>query len=321
MGPGGAGPVAKKKRRVPLIVKILVPILAIILILVGVVVLAVNIFQAEASADYYTIGNDRIPSVPFVLGEERKLTASSTVTDNGVTTKILTYALADVDQSADMIEYVTYLSANDGFLNLIDRDFSGPEGFGILGRNSVDEGKQITVTVQYNASGYVITIVKEEGEIIPNDPSEEPSDEPSDEPTAPADNAYREPMITPAPGWEYNDKEEFWVYEKNTAWFVYDVTDLTTSDVSDKTETYAMVAWLKRVGDDDYEYVSDIESTTVAGLPAWEFTFRNENYTARAIYIDYGNWMYEIGSFVPLSINNDQYAAEIQQMVDSFRLK
>jgi hypothetical protein len=113
------------------------------------------------------------------------------ITD-GVTTKVYTYE-ADAAPSDEMTEYARYLTEKDGFLRLEDEN---PDAFATLGRNSVDAGQCLTVTILVSGSGYTVTIAKQAGQITPNAP-EEPTG--PNAPTGPEDqydpNNYPEDIL------------------------------------------------------------------------------------------------------------------------------
>jgi len=63
-----------------------------------------------------------------------------------------------------MFDYYMCLR-DDGFLNLTDIDFSGSHGTAVVGRNSVDDGYEIQLQIEYDYVGYTITILKQPGGI------------------------------------------------------------------------------------------------------------------------------------------------------------
>jgi len=158
----------KKKRRIPLPVKIIGIIVLLIAVGVTVAVIALN---SAGNSDYYTIGKDKIPSVKLALGEDRKLTGTSSSTAlGGGQTKVFEYQVSGSEQNDDMFDYLTYLREKDGFLLLTGFDFNGSKGSCIVGRNSVDAGYEIQLQIEYDRSGYTITILKQEGGISPVSP-------------------------------------------------------------------------------------------------------------------------------------------------------
>ena len=156
----------KKKRRIPLLVKIIG--IAALIIVVGIIV-AVTALNNAGKADYFKFGKDQIPSVKLALGEERNMTGASTsAAAGGGQLKVFTYQIEGMGQNTDMFNYLTYLRENDGFLLLTGFDFNGPEGTCVVGRNSVDAGYEIQLQIEYDRTGYVISILKQKGEITPN---------------------------------------------------------------------------------------------------------------------------------------------------------
>ena len=158
----------KKKRRIPLVVKIIG--IAVLVIVVGVII-AVTVLNSAGKADYVKFGKDQIPSVKLALGEERNLTSASTsAAVGGGQTKVFVYQVSGTEQNTDMFNYLTYLREKDGFLLLTGFDFNGPEGACLVGRNSVEDGYEIQLQIEYDRSGYTITILKQKGGITPNAP-------------------------------------------------------------------------------------------------------------------------------------------------------
>ena len=159
----------KKKRRIPLPVKIIGIIVLVIAALITTVILVLN---GAGNADYFKLGKDQIPSVKFVLGEDRKLTGTrSSAALGGGTLKVFEYQVPGSEQSTDMSIYLTYLREKEGFLLLTDVDFNGPEGLCVVGRNSVDSGYEIQLQIEYDKEGYTISLLKQIGAITPNTPN------------------------------------------------------------------------------------------------------------------------------------------------------
>ena len=155
----------KKKRRIPLAVKI---IGSIVLAIAAVVAIIVIVLNGTSNADYFKFGKDQIPSVKLVLGEERKLVSTSTTAvPGGGQTKVFEYQVPGTSQNEDMFNYLTYLREKDGFLLLTGFDFNDQEGSCVVGRNSVDEGYEIQLQIEYNRNGYTISVLKQKGGITP----------------------------------------------------------------------------------------------------------------------------------------------------------
>ncbi|MCL2321174.1 MAG: zinc ribbon domain-containing protein [Oscillospiraceae bacterium] len=153
-----------ERRRIPLFIKILGGFACFVIVIV---IIAAFITGNVAKADFYKIGSDQIPSVKLVLGEERKVTGTSTSTSNGITTNIIEYQVPGGNQNKDMIQYFNYLMNNDGFLPLVDIDFNGPSGTGEFGRNSIESGKAVIMQINYDLNGYTIKIDRGEGNVNP----------------------------------------------------------------------------------------------------------------------------------------------------------
>jgi len=134
--------------------------------IVGVVAIAIAVTGGAAKKDYYVLGKDQIPSVKLVLGEVRKIASSNTATQNGATMKEYRYNEPGRDQAYEMSTYLTYLRG-EGFLLLTDADFYADEAWCKVARNSVDAGYWVVVQIEYDTKGYVITLLKEQGEVVP----------------------------------------------------------------------------------------------------------------------------------------------------------
>lgn len=113
-----------------------------------------------ANANEYRLGNDKIKSVKAVVGK-RQVTSVSTETSKGITTKKMEYKSDSVQD--DLMEYTYYLRT-DGEFNLTQNmDLTVVSSTIELSKNSVDDGKIIMMTIEYNPFGYIITIQKGEG--------------------------------------------------------------------------------------------------------------------------------------------------------------
>ena len=135
---------------------------------------AKGLVNKTAKLDYYEIGADKIPTVKLAIGEERKVVGVSNSISGKVTTKEIKYEVSGSKQGEEMLDYYLYLH-DDGFLTLTDIDFSGSRGTGVFGRNSVDDGYEIQLQIEYNREGYTITIMKQPGGITPYDTDDAPS--------------------------------------------------------------------------------------------------------------------------------------------------
>jgi len=195
-----ATPPKKKKSKLPLIIGLAVGILVIIGVTVAIAIsCAMGALGETQRADFYTISNDQVPSVKAALGEERTLTGYNISISGSVETHKITYSSPDTDQAADMSRYVEHLRAN-GYLTLTEINFNTDSASGTLGRNSVDEGFEIQVLIEYDTRGYVITLLRQPGGITPNEQGpNQPADpdEPIDNPEP--ENPDPDPSPDPAP--------------------------------------------------------------------------------------------------------------------------
>jgi len=113
-----------------------------------------------SNAEEYKLGNDTIKSIKAVV-EKRQVTSVSTETSNGITTKKIEYKSNTVQD--DLLKYTQYLRNEGGFSLTKDMDLSSIPSIVELGKTSNDSGKLIMMTIEYNLTGYIITIQKGEG--------------------------------------------------------------------------------------------------------------------------------------------------------------
>jgi len=306
-------PAPKKKGRVPLAVKIIVPIGVVLIAIVVGIVLAVSIPLSNATkADYYTLGADQIPSVKLALGQTRKVVSTSTSISGGVTTKVIKYQVSGTSQNKDMSTYMVYLHDKDGFYTLTDIDFSPASATGGLGRNSKDSGQELLLQIEYDTSGYTITIVKEKGKITPNGAGDTTNGDQSSSTTG-----TRTPAIVPESGWIRDDSSDPPVWNKGDA-----SLSLSVNDVSGVTQTHQQ--WVQaRMDDMKAVYgdaqVSDSYKGTLGGLEAWQFGYTDGTLAFREVFIfdTDGKTMYEIDTHSPVD-DTEELSTEIEDTIDSF---
>jgi len=155
------------------------PPVALILALIFVVVIAAGVtvflvfnavsgtLKSTAEADFYEIGGDKIPSVKYILGEERSVTGVNVSVSNGIEEKAITYSVSK-NQNGDMSEYAAALTGSHGYFSLADADydFSGTAGKNFrFAANSSQDGYLVIVRIDYDASGYTIKIQRGKGEL------------------------------------------------------------------------------------------------------------------------------------------------------------
>ena len=153
------------------------PPVALILALIFVVVIAAGVtvflvfnavsgaLKSMTEADFYEIGGDKIPSVKYILGEERSVTGISVSMSNGIEQKAITYSVFK-NQNGDMSEYAAALMGSHGYVSLADYDFSRDAGTDFrFAANSSQDGYLVIVRIDYDASGYTIKIQRGKGEL------------------------------------------------------------------------------------------------------------------------------------------------------------
>ena len=122
-----------------------------------------------ADKDYFKIGSDQVPSVKLVLGEKRDTTGVSSSTEGGVTTKVISYSVAE-NQNREMLTYAKALMDKYGYINTTDYNFNGPAGSGFkFAKESVEAGYVVIVQIDYDAKGYTLTLMRGKGTITVND--------------------------------------------------------------------------------------------------------------------------------------------------------
>ena len=307
---------AEKKKGVPLVVKILVPVAALMVLSVVAVVLivlgAANASNKMNNADYWDIGKDHIPTVKLVLGAQRKISGTSTSTSNGVTTKTITYQVAGKDQNKDMLAYVRYLLDKEDFAALEDADFSAPAAKASLARNSKDAGQQLVLTVSYDTKGYVLSFVKQKGEVTQNTA-------PADQPEPPNDN---EEMLgkfafTPQPGWKLDDAYDYPAYTKGSATFTMVICSYDeASEGTPQAFTQMNRDTLK--DSPDVKQLTDVTEATVAGLETWEYGFSSGGRVTHVLYVFDGDTMYDIECSA-YDADYQTLETEFTDMLDSIR--
>ena len=113
-----------------------------------------------SEANEYTMGEDIIPSMKFVVGE-RKINSVSSEIKNGITVKTMEFTSDSVQE--DLLKYVEYLRENEQFYLTRDMDLAIIPGTIQLGKASIEEKNLIIMNIEYSAFGYVIELQKGEG--------------------------------------------------------------------------------------------------------------------------------------------------------------
>lgn len=318
------------KHGLPGLVKALIIIVVVIALAVGGVLIAANrILAGAAKADYYTIGNDKMPSVKLVVGSGPKLVRTGTSTSGDVTTNTYQYQTSG-DQGQDMSDYAAYLHDQDHFLTVTSLDFSGPTGDGSLARNSVDSGQILIAQLKYDTTGYVVTIVKQSGSVTANTPTPEPTTPTDSATTAPSSpdetdgtddpsNPFAwQPSITPANGWAVDTDFEAPAWTNGDAELIILVADVSDIGMSPFDYTQAMCNMMQDMPNADE--ISSVGPATVGGgYEAWQYSYLDTGDNTRywSIYIFDTPVMYDVEVFMPDS-QADALTPEIWHMLNTF---
>ena len=202
-GAAYAAPAPKKGLSKKLIILIAIIAAAVI---VGIFVVP-NLLNSNADKDFFEIGGDKVPSVKHVLDEKRSISGVSTSKSGGVEKMVIEYKVKE-DQAADMKEYAEALMADFDFYSVSNFDFSGTRGKDIqLAKESDKKGFIVIVDIDYNTSGYTLTISRGEGTLNIHSSSSTGDDPTGDDPTGDdptgddpkGDDPDPEPNDTPTP--------------------------------------------------------------------------------------------------------------------------
>lgn len=113
----------------------------------------------EKSDENYEIGQDRIPSLTFVLGE-RKIKSSKTEKDGTI---CITYETEE-EGYMDVYEYMSYLIDNCGGV-VTEALNEGEEGKCAIAVESEENGYVMTVEFDYKSDEYEVVVKRVAGKI------------------------------------------------------------------------------------------------------------------------------------------------------------
>ncbi|MCL2815890.1 MAG: hypothetical protein FWD23_14940 [Oscillospiraceae bacterium] len=105
----------------------------------------------------YDFGDDKVPSVNAVIGEQRKVTGINVGTENAMQYKQYTYQTSSMIE--DLAAYSVYLQEK-GWLVTKDYNLNDGKGEMQLGIESADEGKILIVSVAFEPTQYAIKVSK-----------------------------------------------------------------------------------------------------------------------------------------------------------------
>lgn len=143
---------------------IVIGFIAAIIVLGGIIISIVfSSISKVQKADYYTMGEDRIPSVKSVLGE-RKVSHVSKAINNGVATNTYTFNSETAKSDAD--EYSKYLVEQAGYLVT---DVGQGDDYIVYGKTSAEKGNIILISIENTAFEFEVTLQKGEGTLTPTE--------------------------------------------------------------------------------------------------------------------------------------------------------
>lgn len=182
-----SAPVKKKSK-----LKIILPIALLSLIGIAVVVFFVvlpGMMNKMAERDFYNIATNDVPTVKYVLGEKRTVTGISTATRlDGFQEQVVTYKSEEGENpQQDMLTYATAICDDYGFYSINDNDFSKSTGKNFrFAKESKMEGNLIIVQLDYDRTGYLVTLLHGEGTLnIPAVPDRADASKPEDSSSKP----------------------------------------------------------------------------------------------------------------------------------------
>ncbi len=135
-----------------------------VIVLMGIILFAVALIAVNntANADYYTFGDDQIPSLKSVVGK-RTVQSTAFSTESGVDTKTVVYKI-DGENSVidDVNQYYDYLvEKEDFYLTDYEEDGSSIQ----ISKESKDDGQIIIMTITIDDPECTIFIKKGEGNL------------------------------------------------------------------------------------------------------------------------------------------------------------
>lgn len=137
-------------------------IIVIITISLLVMISSKIIFNIRANAEFYTIGDDKIPSITYIVGK-REVSKITFDKEKNITTKIYEYVDIKNVQS-DLDHYITELR-NSNFVSTTSIDLTKEKGTISLACLSNDYDYIIIMDIVYDINSYTIKIKKGIGSI------------------------------------------------------------------------------------------------------------------------------------------------------------
>ncbi len=112
---------------------------------------------------FYTIGNEKIPTITAIVGQ-RKIDYIKSNEKKNIETKIIKYKNIK-NANSDVQNYVSELIDNQNFINTTDINLNADTGNIKLAKQSSDKDKIILLTIDYKKESYTIKIQKGLGSI------------------------------------------------------------------------------------------------------------------------------------------------------------
>jgi hypothetical protein len=129
----------------------------VVVALFGLVALSgCGILNNAAKLQEYSFDDDKLPSLNSVVGE-RTVTGVNTAIKNGVNSK--SYSYKSDSGFDDAYSYYTELAAS-GWTLIEDWDGDPTAGVIIMGAESLDAGKILTISISYDASSLTVEVKK-----------------------------------------------------------------------------------------------------------------------------------------------------------------
>jgi len=142
---------------------IIITIIFIIsIVIINILSLSFSILKYK-KADYYILGNDKIPSIYKVV-KQKNLYYYKTKKENNIITK--TYKFKNVKNvKSDISNYIKELKDNYGYVYTSKIDLNKNTNKLEISANSNDINNIIIVNISYNKNSYIINISKGKGKI------------------------------------------------------------------------------------------------------------------------------------------------------------
>lgn len=138
----------------------LIVIGCMVLFVASILTTAFVVTRNASNRKVYKIGKEETKSITAVVGKRKAVGVESSV-QGGIVTKKTEYTSDTVVE--DLNQYITYLREDEGYLLTRDCDLSYSPGIVYLAKESVDEGKLLYITIEYDLSGYTVIYQKGNG--------------------------------------------------------------------------------------------------------------------------------------------------------------